>query len=121
MNPEPIYFTGLPPGPEHNRVVALGRNYIVFTVEPAPYVQDWGEGPFGFLDPGEPCSSVVIASVPYGEWARIRAMSLADAIELLPQATDQCIALNNGSPHSQEIAGLPYNDLRDRVMSGGSL
>jgi len=117
----PLYFTGLPPGPEHDRVVALGHNYIVFDGLPGDYIREWGEGPFGFRDPGEPSSSVIIAAVPHEEWARVRALSLAEAIERLPQATDQCIARTNRSPHWQEVAGLPYGSQRDHVCDGGSL
>ena len=120
IDPEPLYFTGLPPGPEHNRVVALGRNYIVFYCLPAS-LRRWGDGPFAFVDPGEPTSSLIVDACSPDEWVRVRALNLADAIERLPDATDQHIAKGNGSPHWQDIAGLPYNDVRDRVFDGGSL
>ena len=110
------YFTGLPPGPEHDRVVADGRNYIVLHLDPS------NDNFVCMAEPNEETLTQVLTQVEWTEWTRVRAATPEDALARYFDAHDQWEAKTNGSPRWQDIPRHPWGDAsaeREKIIAGG--
>ena len=117
----PDFFTGLAPGPEHDRAVAEGQDFIVFyglskDTRGALKVDD---GPYAFQSNLE-TAHVILGSVGPVEWTKVRAIDSETAARRMQDAHAQWEAFTNGSPDWQNVVLYSNDDTFDRLISGGS-
>jgi hypothetical protein len=120
------FFTGLAPGPEHDRVLAEGSDFIVFQIETSENTQKAGfeQGPYVIPNCNERALCVLEWTGNWMDWCRVRAMSAEDAIAIYEDARDQCVAEQNSSPQWREVVTLDWDAqedglLRQSIIDGG--
>ena len=117
-----VFFTGLPPGDEHDRIVAEGSDFIVFQIEEDAKVQAAGfdQGPYALPNCPERALSFLEWAC-FMDWCRVRATSAEDAIAIYEDARDQCVAETNGSPQWQQVVTFKWgtdDERREDVIAG---
>lgn len=119
-----VFFTGLPPGPEHDRIVAEGTDFIVFQIDENTRVQEAGFNQGPYVLPNCPLQTLSLLDwVCFSDWCRVRAMSAEDAIGIYADAVDQWVAESNGSPRWREVVTFDWGDpeqtvVREQIIDG---